>query len=267
MITYRDFTRALGDLDIQTHSRVILHAAIEPFGDVAGESESLIGAVINTCELLLAPAFTSQTMIIPGVGPPDNAIEYGSMADANLNAAIFEIDLPVDESQGVVNETLRKHPKAERSHHPLLSFVGINASEALAAQSLEAPLGPLAWMADYDGDVLMMGCDQRANVSLHWAEQLAGRKGFVRWALTASGVVECENMPGCAQGFERVRGRLGAITRRTTLNAIVLEAIPVRDLLNMTVGWIREDPRALLCDRTGCPHCASVRAEVRSEQD
>ena len=109
----------------------------------------------------------------------------------------------------------------------------------------------------------MMGRDQRANVSLHLAEQLAGRKTFIRWALTASGVVECNQMPGCSDGFELVRGRLGAITRSTTLNAVVMEAIPLRDLLNLSVGWIREDPRALLCDQTGCPHCASVRAEVR----
>ena len=267
MISYRDFTRALAELEIQSHSRVILHAAIEPFGEVAGAEESLIGAVVNTCELLIAPAFTPQTMIVPAIGPPDNAMEYGTHDEANLDASIFDLNLPVDQDLGSVNEMLRLHPKAQRSHHPLLSFVGFNADEALAAQSLDAPLGPIAWLADYDGDVLMIGCDQRANISLHWGEQLAGRRSFVRWALTTSGVVECVNMPGCAQGFERVRGRLGAITRRTSLNAIVLEAIPVRDLLNMTVGWIREDPRALLCDRMGCPHCASVRADVRPTQD
>jgi aminoglycoside 3-N-acetyltransferase len=201
------------------------------------------------------------------VGPGDNAIDYNTADDANMNAAIFDRDLQVDAELGVVNETLRQHPLVERSTHPILSFVGINASEALASQSLDSPFGPVAWLADYDGDVLMMGRDHRFNISLHWAEQLAGRKRFVRWALTGSGVAECVNMPGCAQGFERVRGRLGAITRSTSLNAVVLEAIPVRDLLNMTVGWIREDPRALLCDRMGCPRCASVRAVVRVEKD
>ena len=263
MITYRDFTRVLDELDIQAHSRVILHAAIEPYGDVAGGEESLVGAVVNRCELVITPAFTPQTMVTPNVGPPDNAVEYGSDEERNLGAAIFDPDLPVDPHLGAVNEVLRKHPRAERSSHPILSFVGINAREALASQSLEAPLGPIGWLANYDGDVLMMGCDQSANTTMHLGEQLAGRKTFIRWALTKAGVVECRNMPGCADGFELVRGRLGAITRSTTLNAVVIEAIPIRDLLNLMVGWIREDPRALLCDRTGCLHCASVRAEVR----
>jgi aminoglycoside 3-N-acetyltransferase len=265
MITYRDFSHALDELDIQAHSRVLLHAAIDSFGVVAGGEESLIGAVVNRCELIITPAFTQQTMITPSVGPADNALEYGSDEEANLYAAIFDADLPVAAHLGTVNEVLRKHPQAERSNHPILSFVGINADEALTSQSLESPLGPVEWLANYDGDVLMMGCDQRANVALHLGEQLAGRKTFIRWALTANGVVECLNMPGCSDGFDLVRSRLGAIARSTTLNAVVLEAIPIRDLLNLTTGWIREDPRALLCDRTGCPHCASVRAEVRVE--
>lgn len=267
MITYRDFTRALTELDIQAHSRVILHAAVAPFGSVAGGVESLVGAVINQCELVIAPAFTPQTMVTPSVGPENNALEYGSESKANLNAAIYAADLPVDPQLGSVNEVLREHPQAERSIHPILSFSGINADEALAAQTLESPLGPIEWLANYDGDILMMGCDQRANVALHLAEQLAGRKTFTRWALTAGGVVECSEMPGCSEGFEQMRGRLGAIARTTTLNAVVLEAIPLRDLLNLVAGWIREDPRALLCDRTGCPHCASVRNDVRVAPD
>lgn len=265
MITYRDFKRALAELDIGSHSRVLLHAAIEPFGNVAGGAESLVGALISSCELVITPAFTHLTMVTPGVGPDDNAIVYGSGEEFNLNAKIFDQALPVDEDLGIVNETLRCYPDSERSPHPILSFVGVNATEALVAQTLVSPFGPVAWLADYDGDVLMIGRDQRANVSLHWAEQLAGRKTFVRWALTTAGVVECPNMPGCSEGFDRIRGRLGAITRHTSLNAVLLEAIPIRDLVNLTVGWIREDPRVLLCDRTGCSYCASVRADVRVE--
>lgn len=266
VVTYRDFKRALTDLDIGSHSRVLLHAALEPFGNVAGGVESLIGALISTCEMIITPAFTHQTMVTPMVGPDENALDYGSGEASNLNAVIYDRDLPVDGDLGSVNETLRRYLDSERSTHPILSFVGLNAGDALAAQTLESPFGPVAWLADYDGDVLMLGRDQRANVSLHWGEQLAGRKAFVRWALTAAGVVECPNMPGCSDGFDRIRGRLGAITRHTSLNAVLLEAIPIRDLVNLTVGWIREDPRALLCDRTGCPHCASVRADVRAEK-
>ncbi len=265
MISYRDFKRAFAELDIGSHSRVLLHAAIEPFGNVAGGAESLIGALLSTCEMVITPAFTHQTMVTPGVGPDENAMIYGSGEETNLSAVIFNKEMPVDEGLGIVNETLRLYPDSERSTHPILSFVGVNAADVLAEQTLEAPFGPVAWLADLDGDVLMIGRDQRANISLHWGEQLAGRKTFVRWALTAAGVVECPNMPGCSEGFDAIRGRLGAITRHTSLNAVLLEAIPIRDLVNLTVGWIREDPRALLCDRTGCSYCASVRADVRVE--
>jgi aminoglycoside 3-N-acetyltransferase len=267
MTSFRDITRALDEIDVQSHSRLILHARIEPFTELVGGVETLVGALLNRCELLVVPAFTPQTMIVPTIGPNDNAMEYGQNPDANLEAVIFSSDLPVDPQLGEVNETIRKLPDAQRSEHPILSFAGINAAEALAAQTLDAPLGSIAWLGDYDADVLMIGCEQSYNVSIHWGEQLAGRRSFTRWALTPGGVVECPNMPGCVQGFNWVRGRLGAITRRTMLGTVLFEAIPVRDLLNLTVGWIREDPRALLCDRTGCPHCSSVRAAVRVEQD
>jgi aminoglycoside 3-N-acetyltransferase len=202
-------------------------------------------------------------MVVPPIGPKNNALDYEQNQEANFDVQIYSPDLPVDPGLGEVNEAVRKLPQANRSPHPILSFTGINADEALATQTLEAPLSPIAWLADYDADILMIGCDQSFNVSLHWGEQLAGRRTFIRWALISGGVVECPKMPGCAQGFDWVRGRLGAIARSTTLESVLFEAIPLRDLLNLTVGWIREDPRALLCDRTGCPHCASVRAHVR----
>ena len=42
-----------------------------------------------------------------------------------------------------------------------------------------------------------------------------------------------------------------------------VELIPVRDLIHIAVGWIRQDPRALLCEQPGCSRCQAVRASVR----
>ncbi len=154
-----------------------------------------------------------------------------------------------------------------RSRHPILSFSAKNAEEALVNQTLDHPLAPIEWLAEYDADVLLIGADHRRNVSLHWAEQLAGRKTFVRWALTSDGIVECSNMPGCSEGFNMVVGKLQGVARRTKLGDGRIEAVALRDLLHITTNWIREDPRALLCERTGCPHCAAVRAELRESRD
>ncbi len=41
-----------------------------------------------------------------------------------------------------------------------------------------------------------------------------------------------------------------------------VETVPLRDLINLTMGWIHEDPQALLCDRPSCATCRAVRATL-----
>jgi aminoglycoside 3-N-acetyltransferase len=267
MIGYRDLVQALKQLELDAHSRVIAHISLEALGDVQGGAQTVIGALESLVEALVMPAFTRRTMVIPPVGPPNNALEYGRDIESNYDAEVFDPQMQVDEGLGPAPELFRQLPGIERSPHPLLSFSAKNAAEALNIQTRDHPLAPVQWLAEYDADVLLIGCDHRSNVSLHWAEQLAGRKTFVRWALTHAGVVECTNMPGCSQGFNMIVGRLQGIARRAQLGAGRVEAVALRDLLHIATNWMREDPRALLCERTGCPYCAAVRASLREDPD
>lgn len=265
MISYRDLVQAFKQLELDSHSRVIAHVSLEPLGAVQGGAETVIGALQSFVETLIMPAFTQRTMVIPSVGPPDNAMEYGSGDEANFEAEVFDYNMQVDPDMGLAPEIFRRLEQSVRSRHPILSFSAQNADEALNIQTLDHPLAPIQWLADYDADVLLIGADHRRDVSLHWAEQLAGRKTFVRWALTRAGVVECTNMPGCSEGFNMIVGKLQGVARRASIGEGRLEAVALRDLLHIATNWIREDPRALLCERTGCPHCAEVRASLRAD--
>ena len=260
MPSYRDWITALRDLGLGRHSRVLVHASIEGMSPIAGGAGTVVGALLATCETVVAPTFTQRTLLVPRVGPPDNGLTYGS---SNDEVEIFLPDMPADAEMGAVAEALRRHAGARRSSPPALSFAGVNADEVLAAQTLEEPLGPVRGLADEDADVLLLGTDHRSDVSLHWAERLAGRKQFLRWALTPSGVAECPAYPGCPDGFEAIRPHLAGIARQTQLGDDLLQAFPVRDLIHVAVAWIRQDVRALLCDRPGCERCAAVRASVR----
>ncbi len=263
MLTYRDFKAAFRELDLGLHSRVIVHASPQAFEPVAGGANSIVGALLSTIEIVLTPTFTTRTMVTPAVGPPDNAMNYGEALGLNSDAAFFTPDLPADPDMSEVAEIIRCQPEARRSSHPILSFAGLNVDEALDSQSIEDPFAPVAWMADFDGDVLLLGVDHTANVSLHHAEKTAGRAQFTRWALTPEGVVACPGFPGCPDGFQAIAPRLEAVVRRVKVGPSTIEAIPLRDMVNIAVGWIHEDPRALLCDRLGCPRCAATRASVR----
>lgn len=265
MLTYRQFVNALKEIGLDSHSRVIAHSGSSAPTKVSGGAETIVGALAATCGGVMMPAFTQRTTIIPPFGPLDNALEYGSEPDGNQEAEIYNPGLPVDSELGEVSEVMRGLPQVRRSNHPILSFVGANLEEALLSQTIEEPFAPIGWLADFDGDVLLIDTDHRSNVSLHSAERLAGRRSFIRWALTEEGVVECRNMPGCPDGFDAIRSRLEGISHAAEYEGLRLEVVPVRDLVNVAVGWIHEDPRALLCDRPFCPRCAAVRTSVRKE--
>ncbi|HEX9795513.1 MAG TPA: AAC(3) family N-acetyltransferase [Anaerolineales bacterium] len=263
MVTYRELVGAFRRLGLEANSKVVAHASLSAFGEVVGGAETVVGALVGSFESVVMPTFTLRTMVTPQTGPADNAMAYGIDPERNAVAEIFRPDLPADRSMGVVAETLRLHPEANRSLHPIVSFAGVDAEAFLETQLIEEPWEPLARLAEADADVLLLGVDQRANVSLHYAEALAGRKGYLRWALTPGGVVECPGWPGCSDGFNSIGHRLSGIRRRAEVGAAVIEAVPLRDLLHLTTGWLREDPLALLCDRPNCPRCSLVRASVR----
>lgn len=259
MISYRDFVAAFRELGMGNQSRVIAHASMSAFGQIVGGAETIVGALLATCETVCMPSFTYKTMIIPSVGPPDNAIDYGLGVTRNPLAEIFSLKMPADSTLGVVAEAFRSHSDSHRSNHPILSFSGINAEAALTAQSLEEPLAPIAWLTEQDGDVLLIGVDHTANTSLHYAEKLAGRKQFTRWALTRQGTATCPGFPGCSRGFQAIESRLQGIASRVQLGQGVIEFIPLRDLINVTTAWLRTDPLAMLCDDKFCERCQAVR--------
>jgi len=242
---------------------VIVHASLPPLGGVSGEAESVVGALLATCETVVMPAFTSRCTRSRPAGQTGGLLAAEPNPEGGSATNFFEPGMPVDAELGPVAEVFRLQPGAGRSMHPLLSFAGMNANDALEAQTLDEPFGPVGWLCEYDGDVLLIGVDHTANVSLHYAERLAGRHQFTRWAMTPEGAVECPGFPGCSQGFQAISERLDGVARRAPLGTGMMEAVPLRDLINIAAGWIREDPRALLCDRPDCVSCSAVRATVR----
>ena len=262
MLTYRDLITGLRGLDIASDRPVIVHASLSAFGEVHGGADTVVGGLISSFDSIVMPVFTYKTMLTPELGPADNAILYGSGKETNKLAEIYDPGMPADTMMGSVAETLRKHPNARRSAHPILSFAGVNAEPYLDAQTIEAPLLPIQKLIDDEGWVLLMGVDQTVNTSIHYCERLVGRKQFTRWALTSGGVVTCPAFPGCSDGFEAITPLLGEVARRVRLGAGMIQAIPLVNLVDAVHAMIKGNPVALLCERESCPRCSAVRASV-----
>lgn len=262
MLTFRDFITGFRKLDIDHSRPVIAHASFSAFGEVHGGVETVLGALLTSFDTLVMPVFTYKTMITPEIGPSDNAIIYGSGKNTNRMAEIYRPNMPADTMMGVIAEALRTHPKAHRSKHPILSFAGINAKQILDSQSINEPLLPIQTLIDEEGWALLMGVDQTVNTSIHYGEQLAGRKQFIRWALTSKGVIPCYGFPGCSDGFEDITSHLDEVIRKVKVGEGVIQAIPLVNLMATVCGMLKANPLALLCGREDCARCNAVRASV-----
>jgi len=263
MLSYRDLLTSFTRLGIPSGKPVIVHASLRSFGQVRGGAETVIGALLNAFSGVMAPTFTYKTVITPEVGPQDNGISYGSGENANRMAQFFRPNMPADPTIGIIPETLRQHPKAKRSLHPILSFAGVGVDSAIAAQTLAEPLAPIQVLAYAGGWVLLLGVDHTVNTSLHYAEKLAGRKQFIRWALTLSGIWECPGFPGCSDGFEAIMPHVQTITRQQQVGEAYIQALPLPEMLEIAQMLIEQDPGALLCNLPDCQRCNAVQEGAR----
>jgi len=167
--------------------------------------------------------------------------------------------MPVDKSLGVIAEMLRQHSDARRSIHPIYSFAGVNADDAIFAQTLEDPFAPIEILTRADGWVLLIGVDHTVNTSIHYGEQLSGRRQFTRWALTYNGIVACPRWPGCSNGFEKISPHLAWFTQDIRIGSALVQAISLQSVVAVVQELIAEDPLALLCDREDCERCNDIR--------
>jgi len=257
----RDLLLGLRDLRLGD-APVIVHSSLKSFGPVDGGVETLLDAMTKVFVTIVVPTFTYKTMLTPRTGPGNNAITYGTGTDQNRMAEFFTPRMPADRLMGILPETLRKHPHANRSSHPIQSFAGINAEKILAAQTLPDPLGPLGVLEEQDGWVLLLGVDHTVNTSIHFAEKLAGRRQFVRWALTPKGVVECPGFPGDSAGFQAIGPDIEKFTRRVQIGNAPVQAVPLKMLFRVVIARIKKDPLALLCQQENCERCNQIRALI-----
>jgi len=267
MLSFRDIVTGLRQFYIKSQQPVIAHASLSSFGEIRGGADTLLGAILMTVDTLVMPTFTYNTMLIPESGPENNAMTYGSGRDFNRMAEFYKPDMPADRLMGIVPETLRRRSGARRSIHPILSFAGVNADAILNAQTLDEPLGLFSVLEEMDGWVLLLGVDHTKNTAIHYAERLAGRKSFIRWALTREGVRQCPGFPGCSDGFWQAKQHLEPITQQTVIGSAVVSAIRLQPMLELLVNVLRKDPLALLCGNPDCERCETISRSANIQRE
>ncbi len=264
MVIFRDVVKVLRELGMPASQPVIVHASLSAVGEIRGGADTIVGALLSATQGVMAPTFTYNTMLTPMDGPADNAMVYGTDQDQNLMAEVFSPNMPADKMMGILPETLRRHPAASRSMHPILSYAGVGVQAALDSQTIIEPLAPIATLTEMNGWALLIGVNHTCNTSIHLGEKLAWRKQFVRFALTRQGVKECPGFSGCSDGFEAAAPLLQPITRFARLGNAEVRLLPLSEMICLITELIREQPDALLCGKETCERCNAVRKAVKT---
>jgi aminoglycoside 3-N-acetyltransferase len=258
MLSYPELKSAFEALNLADRP-IIAHAAFRRFGEVEGGAATVLHALLDSSNGLIMPTFTYNTMVTPEVGPPNNGITYGSDRDNNRRAEPFQITMPPDKMIGILPWILLQQEGSIRTSHPILSFGGFGADQALATQTLYEPLAPIAALADQNGCVVLINVDHSVNTSIHYAEKLAGRRQFIRWALVGDRVVECPGYPGDSTGFQAIEEYIKPDTRHVEIGGGFIQALHLKRLFDAVQELIKKDPLALLCERMDCERCNAVR--------
>jgi aminoglycoside 3-N-acetyltransferase len=165
--------RALGLTDGDT---VLVHSSASSVGFVAGGVQAVVQAllyVLGPAGTLVVPTHTpDNTDPADWLNPPVPESWWSTIRSA---APGFDRSRTPSRWMGVIAETVRTWPGAERSDHPHVSFAAVGAQALSVAEGhqLDDALGehsPLGAVYRLDGKVLLLGCGHDSNTSLHLAE-------------------------------------------------------------------------------------------------
>jgi len=158
--TIRKIAADLIQVGVRSGGILMVHSSLKSMGHVPGGPEIVIRALLEA----LGP---EGTLLMP-------ALTYETVTNEN---PVFNI-AKTPTCVGALTEYFRKRVGTIRSMHPTHSVCGVGR---LAQGILEkhindttpcGPNSPFFQILDYNGQILMLGCDLKPNTSMHGIEEL-----------------------------------------------------------------------------------------------
>ena len=267
-LTGDDIKSALRELGLTGKDLVLVHASVSKCGYIRGGAETLIRSVAESVDTALFTTFTRPYIFLGG---PNRNWRYRPFDPADADAVWT----------GTVGKTvLRKFPDAVRSRHITHSWAGFG-SFAHACLDAHAPCdppagetSPLAKALELGGKILYFGAGLESTTFIHYLED-AARMPFLSTAIcrvrnpdgSLTTVAVPRHLPGCREFytnameckfFKRSFAR-GLKLERVKFGMGELMALDIRQLYEIGMAVIKDDPKVLLCDDPDCLFCRQYR--------
>ena len=238
---------------------VAVHCSLRSFGRVEGGAETVLGALQSVCSTVLLPGFQCAAKIPPPIGQRyrQNGCDYAIHFDLINPPRPFDVHTaPLHPKLGAVCHTFVRQTRTLRSEHPWHSWLGVGPQAAtwLADHPWESTNRPLEKLAAAGGYVVLLGVGLSSCTALHLAEEQAGRRPFIRWAMDARGVIREVATSGCAKGFDTLLPFCHDLFRSERIGTCLAQAAPVAELLDRLAPIIRAQPELTRCG-PACLRC------------
>ena len=239
---------------------VCIHSSM---GSFQCRIENILDHFLSRDMTVMVPTFSDiyEAPPVPGLMPAQNGAGDHSyfFEKEYVDAGVYSPDsneLSL-EDMGIFPQSVLLHPQRVRGNNALNSFaaVGFLAEALVKNQTNEDVYAPLQKLYDLDGFVLLMGTDLTTATAIHYAEQLAGRMPFVRWARGEQGSTLAVRAGGCSEGFEKLAAILEPYEARLTVCGSLWRCYRVRDLVDTCKAAFLADPLVAHCGDPECCRC------------
>jgi aminoglycoside N3'-acetyltransferase len=262
MVDKSNIFEAVNKLGINNKS-VCIHSSLKSFGYVDGGAETIIQAFLDAGCTALVPTFSDMFEIFPPkyLRPERNgAGDYSYFENKEYDVPkIFTTDCNdiTKEDMGIIPHTVVNSTCRKRGYNPLNSFaaVGKHADTLVKSQSAENVYGPLHELCNQNGFVLLMGVDLNNATIIHYAEQVAGRKPFARWANDLRGEASVVSAGGCSDGFNNLSDMLKPIEKVVTVGESYWRCFPANEMVDICSKAIIAAPEITHCHNPNCERC------------
>ena len=245
-----DGFRALG---LKNGDLVLAHSSLASFGEVEGGAETVCEALIEACG-------------------PDGTVAMPTMGGKRP----WRVDSGPS-MLGIITETFRLREDTIRSLHPSHSVAarGPKAEELTRdhyrAESACGKGTPYGRLIDWGGKILLIGCDQDRNTTLHTFEDyadlpyLSDNKGQLYNENGELVDITMKRFPGPHRdfiGINRMLLEAGAMTVGKVGKAVcrLMDGKATHDAL---MAALAKDPALFLCENPNCRDCVQQRGGIK----
>ena len=248
---------------------MLAHSGLSHFGRIRGGAETVLDAfleVLGKKGTLLLPAFTSPSIHFEGFGAK------------NRRYRPHETDRPELVGTGRLPQHLMRRSGAVRSRHCSHSVVGIGplAAQCLSEHQEDDPptcrRSPFGKLLDHGGKMVWFGAGLAATTFLHFLETELDMP-YLRSALCCvkegdrvRTLFVPKHLPGHRDFYRgeesKMYKRLAAMgldIRNAALGLGAIKVIEARQMYELGMRALREDPDLLLCDADTCLFCSRYR--------